>query len=116
MATRKAAVLRCINSGLTALDTSIARVPPKTTDGFYLSKEWRALLASVIKQRGRVCERCGRTGCRIFGDHIHELKDGGARLDLKNIMLLCGSCHSTKTVRARIIRNQRIATPSLTKE
>jgi len=108
MATRKAAVLRCINSGLTALDTSIARVPPKTTDGFYLSKEWRALLASVIKQRGRMCERCGRTGCRIFGDHIHELKDGGARLDPKNVMLLCGSCHTSKTAHAKARRAAKV--------
>lgn len=108
MATRKAALLRCINSGLTALDTSIARVPPKTADGFYLSKEWRALLASVIKQRGRICERCGRIGCRIFGDHIHELKDGGARLDTRNVMLLCGSCHTSKTAHAKARRTAKV--------
>ncbi|NVN44471.1 HNH endonuclease [Asaia siamensis] len=104
MAIRKQAVHRCINSDLAALDTSIAQVPPETTDTFYLSKGWRAVLASIIKQRGRVCQRCSRTGCRIFGDHIHELKDGGARLDPKNVMLLCGSCHTSKTAHAKARR------------
>ncbi|GBR07447.1 HNH endonuclease signature motif containing protein [Gluconobacter frateurii] len=100
-------LLRCINNGLTVLDTSIARVPPKTTDAFYVSKEWRGLMATILKQRGRVCERCGRTGCRIFGDHIVELKDGGAKLDLKNVQLLCGSCHTAKTAQARARRTAK---------
>ena len=98
------ALLRCINSGLTVLDTSIAREPLKRADAFYVSKEWRALMSTILKQRGRVCERCGRSGCRIFGDHIVELKDGGAKLDPKNVQLLCGSCHTAKTARAKAQR------------
>ncbi|KXV36273.1 HNH endonuclease [Gluconobacter japonicus] len=101
------ALLRCINSGLAVLDTSIARVPPKTADAFYVSKEWRSLMATILKQRGRVCERCGRTGCRIFGDHIIELKDGGAKLDPLNVQLLCGSCHTAKTAQARARRTAK---------
>ncbi|MBS1044500.1 MULTISPECIES: HNH endonuclease signature motif containing protein [Gluconobacter] len=101
------ALLRCINSGLAVLDTSIARVPPKTADAFYVSKEWRGLMATILKQRGRACERCGRTGCRIFGDHIVELKDGGAKLDPKNVQLLCGSCHTAKTAQARARRTAK---------
>ncbi|GAP24022.1 endonuclease [Gluconobacter frateurii NBRC 101659] len=101
------ALLRCINSGLAVLDTSIARVPPKTADAFYVSKEWRGLMATILKQRGRVCERCGRTGCRIFGDHIVELKDGGAKLDPSNVQLLCGSCHTAKTAQARARRTAK---------
>lgn len=101
------ALLRCINSGLAVLDTSIARVPPKTADAFYVSKEWRGLMTTILKQRGRVCERCGRTGCRIFGDHIVELKDGGAKLDPSNVQLLCGSCHTAKTAEARARRTAK---------
>lgn len=71
---------------------------------FYLGSEWRSLVSHLLAQRGRRCEACGRTGCRIFGDHIHELKDGGAPLDPGNVRLLCGSCHSTKTARVRAIR------------
>lgn len=100
-------LLRCINNGLTVLDTSIARVPPKTADAFYVSKEWRGLMATILKQRGRICERCGRTGCRIFGDHIVELKDGGAKLDPSNVQLLCGSCHTAKTAQARARRTAK---------
>ena len=70
----------------------------------YLSLEWRGLMSRLLTQRGRRCEACGRTGCRIFGDHIHELKDGGAALDPGNVRLLCGPCHSTKTARVRAVR------------
>lgn len=108
MARRKRAALRWIKSGLTALDTSIARAPPKIADGFYLLEERRALLASVIKQPGRVCERCGRTGCRIFGGHILEVKEGGARLDPENVMLLCGSCHTSKTAYTKARRAAKV--------
>lgn len=75
---------------------------PKTADPVYSSPEWRALIAAIIEHRGRRCEdpRCktpGRTGMRVFGDHIKELQDGGAVLDPRNVMLRCGSCHSRKT-------------------
>jgi 5-methylcytosine-specific restriction protein A len=75
---------------------------PKTVAPVYNSPEWRGLIAGIIKARGRRCEdpACktpGRTGMRVFGDHIHELNDGGALLDPSNVMLRCGSCHTTKT-------------------
>ncbi len=61
----------------------------------------------LIAERGRRCEECGRTGCRIFGDHVVELQDGGEVLDERNVKLLCGSCgscHTPKTVTARAAR------------
>jgi 5-methylcytosine-specific restriction endonuclease McrA len=84
------------------LDTRSALPAAKTTDPFYLSPEWRALVAEIIRERGARCEdpTCrfpGRTGVRVFGDHIVELKDGGAPLDKTNVMLRCGSCHTRKT-------------------
>lgn len=80
-----------------------ATVEPKRTNPLYLSPEWRELVTSIIAERGRQCESpgCGRSNCRIFGDHVVELRDGGAPLDRRNVMLLCGSCHTTKTVRVR---------------
>jgi hypothetical protein len=72
-----------------------------------LSTEWRTFIARIIKARGRVCQhpQC-RTpnrgaGQRIFGDHIHELKDGGALLDSSNVMLMCSPCHGIKTANER---------------
>ena len=84
------------------LDTRSALPAAKTTDPFYLSPEWRALVAEIIRERGARCEDpscryAGRTGARVFGDHIVELKDGGAPLDKTNVMLRCGSCHTRKT-------------------
>jgi hypothetical protein len=82
----------------------------KRADPFYLSTEWRQLVASIIKERGRRCEKCGKThdaegkSIRVYGDHTIELKDGGAPLDRRNVVLMCGSCHSAKTAAKRAER------------
>lgn len=89
---------------LRKLDTRAAPPPVKRADAFYLLPEWRGFIGDLIRRRGRCCEACGRKGCRIFGDHRIELKDGGEALDEANIDLLCGSCHSKKTAAARSSR------------
>jgi hypothetical protein len=68
---------------------------PKEVDAFYVSKEWRELVREIIRHRGRRCEapscetpRRG-LGQRIYADHRHEIRDGGAPLDPNNIQLLC---------------------------
>lgn len=92
---------------LAMLSTSIARVPQidKRADPFYLSKEWRALLASILRQRGRACEAVDcfdpRAAGVRYGDHIRELKDGGSRLDPDNCQILCARCHGKKTAQAK---------------
>lgn len=96
--------LQCVLPVVRSIKTGIATALPKQTQTIYLSLEWRGLMSRLRAQRGRRCEACGRTGCRIFGDHIHELKDGGAALDPGNVRLLCGPCHSTKTARVRAVR------------
>ncbi|MBW8911012.1 MAG: HNH endonuclease [Sphingomonas sp.] len=60
---------------------------PKVAESFYQSTEWRRLVASIKRQRGNWCERCGSTN-RVIADHIHERRDGGADLDPSNIELL----------------------------
>ncbi|HEY0182339.1 MAG TPA: HNH endonuclease signature motif containing protein [Rhodopila sp.] len=91
-------------------DVRIARPGPKVADPFYLSLAWRSLMSRLIAERGRRCADCGRThnldgsSVRIFGDHVRELRDGGAPLDPTNVRLLCGSCHSLKTAKARAAR------------
>jgi 5-methylcytosine-specific restriction protein A len=82
------------------------RVKPqaKTAAPFYLTPEWRALMTKLLAERGRRCQECGRTGCRIFGDHVVELQDGGAPLDEGNVLLRCGSCHTRKTAAERAKR------------
>lgn len=82
------------------------RVAPKAADPFYLSAEWRSLVARLKRRRGGRCERCG-SDHRLIGDHVVELRDGGAALDEGNIMILCQSCHNAKTARARAARAGR---------
>ncbi|RUM06802.1 HNH endonuclease [Rhizobium chutanense] len=102
--------LRTISTTLRTVETRTVIPESKKADAFYLSPEWRALMSEIIRQRGRVCEdpRCdGRThkrGMRVFGDHIVELKDGGAPLDPNNVMLRCGASHTRKTAAARAKR------------
>ena len=79
------------------LDARIAHPAPKLTDPFYGTTEWKSLVAKLIAERGRRCERCGATGGMIYADHIVEIKDGGARLDPANIQLLDSRCHGQKT-------------------
>lgn len=104
MAARK---IRTIGPRVPAID--LRRVVPaeKTAAPFYLTPEWRALMDRLIRERGRRCEKCGRTGTRIFGDHIVEIQDGGALLDPNNIQLLDGRCHTLKTNQARKERLQK---------
>lgn len=96
--------LKCVPAGLTAIDTRIARPAPKRSDPFYQTPAWRKLMSVLIESRGAVCQQCGRTGTRLFGDHVQELKDGGATLDPANVKLVCGSCHTKKTIKARAAR------------
>lgn len=77
--------------------------PPKEADSFYTSPAWRALIASIKRERGNRCEDCGASG-RVIGDHVHEIKDGGAMLDRSNVRLLCWPCHNRKTARAKKAR------------
>ncbi len=104
------AKLRMMAPALRSMETRSISVARKAAEPFYLSPAWRALMVSIIAKRGRRCEdpHCdGRThkpGMRVFGDHIIELRDGGAPLDPSNVMLRCGASHTRKTLAARGVR------------
>lgn len=96
--------LRCIGNRVPTLDVRRAKLPPKEVEPYYLTpahKEWRR---QVIKQSGGRCEDCGRTGVRLFADHVIELKDGGDPLGQGRA--LCQSCHGLKTAAER---NKRLS-------
>ena len=89
------------------LNQSIAKPVPRTIEPLYSSKAWLSLMSRIKRLRGNHCERCEAKG-RLVGDHIVELKDGGAPLDPANVQLLCWSCHTIKT---NAERAKRIARP-----
>lgn len=88
-------------------DTRTARPAPKVADGFYLTPAWRAAREEAVALGLNRCAKCGRTGCRLFVDHIVELQDGGAPFDQSNLEAICGSCHSAKTAAERAKRMAR---------
>lgn len=87
------------------------RHAPKVADPFYLSPEWRTFIARIRRERGNRCEvlGCQTPTHRVIGDHIVELRDGGAPLDPSNIRLLCQAHHNAKTAAAR---GRRAARPA----
>lgn len=87
-----------------SLDMRVARPAPKVAEAFYRSTDWRKLVSSIIKARGRRCEACGFADARLIGDHIVERKDGGAELDPSNVQLLCLPCHNKKTAKEKAKR------------
>lgn len=104
----KQPTLRVVRPALATIDTRTVRPPEKVAEPFYQSAEWRVLMKQVIAERGMRCEdpECTRMTApsRVFGDHVVELRDGGAALDPANILLRCGACHTRKTIAARAAR------------
>jgi len=94
--------LKAVRGLVGAMPAKLA-LAPKVADPFYQSKEWRALVARIKRERGAWCERCGSSN-RVIADHIRERKDGGADLDANNIELLCAPHHAAKTAEARARR------------
>jgi 5-methylcytosine-specific restriction endonuclease McrA len=103
------AKLTNLSSRLTPIDTRTSLPPAKQVDPHYHTAEHRAWSAEVIRRAGGVCQGagCGRSGVRLFADHIQELQDGGAPFDPANGQALCGRCHSRKTAAVRAARTAR---------
>ena len=97
--------LKCARVGLAAAPVGL-QFGPKVALPWYLTPEHRAWAKSVVERDGHRC-KCGRTRGRMFANHIVELRDGGAPLDLANGETLCGSCHSRVTAAARASRLAR---------
>jgi len=102
--------LAALGFRVSSLDLRTAQPPPKEADPHYLSPEHRAWREAVVKRAGGRCQwpGCGRAERRMFADHIKELRDGGAPLDLANGQCLCGGHHTLKTARARAARAEQL--------
>lgn len=100
----------CMRSRIATPDMRRVPPPPKTPEPFYTSQAWVSFITDIRHERGDRCEdsqhnpKYPRVGLRIYGDHIKELRDGGAALDKANIMLRCARCHGKKTAEERAKR------------
>jgi hypothetical protein len=113
--------LRTLGPLVRSADTRTARPPlkpppPKWKNPIYDSPEFRAWRAKVVARAGAQCEamddygnRCPKAQPhhRMYADHIIELKDGGALLDLNNGQCLCSSHHELKSAVVRAQRRKR---------
>jgi len=65
---------------------------------FYHSKEWRQTRAYVFGLSHGLCDQCRQWGVITPGNVIHHKvplkRDYELRLDLKNLICLCNSCHN----------------------
>lgn len=89
------------------LDTRSVAAPPKLADPHYSTREHKQWRLAVLIKAGFRCEDCGRSGCRLYADHVDEIEDGGAKLDPRNGRCRCGSCHTAKTIAERAKRMAR---------
>lgn len=96
--------MKCLQPRVPTRTSAIAPVSKKIAAPIYHSMRWRSLMRYLFRIRGRRCQHCGRSDGRIFGDHIIELRDGGAAFDANNVQLLCGSCHTKKTAMMKAAR------------
>lgn len=96
--------MRMLKPSITARDPRTVKAPPKTAEPFYYSAEWIRLRDAERAAARGICRRhgCGKRGFIV--DHIVEIKDGGAKLDPRNVELLCSSHHGAKTAAARAAR------------
>jgi 5-methylcytosine-specific restriction endonuclease McrA len=96
--------MRMLGPRVRVADLRTAKPPAKTVDDFYLSAEWSAFRARMLRERGgrcqhKDCQDPDASGVRIL-HHIHERRDGGADLDPANVAFLCSPCHGRVTAAA----------------
>ncbi|MFN6254154.1 MAG: HNH endonuclease [Acetobacteraceae bacterium] len=65
------------------------------SDPYYISKEWRALRASILRRDGHRCAVAGCPNRASVADHIKPRRDGGADTP-ENLRSLCEHHHNVR--------------------
>jgi 5-methylcytosine-specific restriction endonuclease McrA len=80
--------VKLLRPSIKVADISIARVPPKQADPFYLSIDWKAKRGQVFERDRYTCvvPGCGRPA--KVCEHIVSRRDGGSD-DNTNLCSLC---------------------------
>lgn len=79
--------------------TRTAKIISYNADSFYNTYAWKKV-RSIKRKLNPMCEHCERYGVAKDAelvDHIVEIEDGGAPLDMDNLQSLCHQCHNIKT-------------------
>jgi 5-methylcytosine-specific restriction endonuclease McrA len=77
-----------------------------------VSTSWNTLSQAVVLREHGLCWHCGRQGAEV--DHIRERVLGGADC-MENLMLLCGSCHWSKTCTGELPLRFRLDEPGVSR-
>ena len=92
--------LQNVKAKVAAFDIGRVKRAPKVADAVYRTPEHRAWAKAVIRRDGFRCRYCGSRK-NLVADHIVEVKDGGAALDIDNGQCLCVACNTRKGLAAR---------------
>ena len=104
--------LRTLAPLVRTTNTSTTPLPPKVKDHVYTTPAFKVWRNAVVRRAGARCEaveqghRCSTAGpeYRMYADHIIEIRDGGAVLDINNGQCLCSYHHNIKTIQSRTHR------------
>jgi 5-methylcytosine-specific restriction enzyme A len=68
------------------------------TRRWYRTLRWGRLRAALLRDCAYTCAQCGVVQRQLEVDHVQR-HDGNPRLfwDVRNLQVLCPSCHATKT-------------------
>ena len=71
-------------------------MPKKPVDGFYYSKEWKAIRKLVLEMHSYTCANCGIVNDeKMAVDHIRPRKQWPSlALSVHNLRVLCRKCHA----------------------
>jgi 5-methylcytosine-specific restriction protein A len=94
--------------GVNVADIRCARPAAKRVNPHYLTPDHRAWRDAVLTRAGHRCQwpGCGKRERVMYADHIVELEDDGAPLELNNGQCLCAAHHTVKTNMRRTARHK----------
>lgn len=101
--------MKAIRPRLTTRTIDAIKPRPKVADPHYQTADHKAWRRAVIARAGQRCqwEGCMVVGGLLYADHVVEIRDGGAKLDLSNGQCLCPKHHALKTHQERLRRVSR---------
>ncbi len=82
----------------------------QTAKKLYTSTSWKKVREQAMIRDGGLCQQCRRDGfvtLAVIADHIVEVSDGGCKLCIDNVEMLCRACHNRKTSQSASDRSSK---------